>query len=74
MTEQVTPQVEPLQTTVAGKRHHTTGKAAGIYDGSELKPYEGRPNAMDAFELPSILNGQRVWRKSTDVGATPRNL
>lgn len=23
------------------------------YDGAELRPYEGRPGAMDAFRLPS---------------------
>lgn len=65
MSEQVTPTPEQLQTTVAGKRHHTTGSVYGTYDGRELKPCEGRPNAMDAFALPSLINGQRVWRKST---------
>lgn len=27
------------------------------YDGAELRPYTGRPNAMRAFELPSLVNG-----------------
>lgn len=30
------------------------------YKGEELKPYEGRPGAMDAFTLPSIKDGARV--------------
>lgn len=25
----------------------------GTYDGKELRPYEGRPGAMDAYALPS---------------------
>lgn len=35
-------------------------KHAGTYDGAELRPYTGRPGAMDAFTLPSLANGQRV--------------
>lgn len=27
--------------------------ATGTYDGKELRPFEGRPGAMDAFNLPS---------------------
>lgn len=26
---------------------------AGTYKGEELKPYQGRPGAMDAYKLPS---------------------
>ena len=25
----------------------------GLYDGKELRPFEGRPGAMDAYNLPS---------------------
>ena len=32
------------------------------YEGKELKTYEGRPNAMDAFNLPSLIGNTRVWR------------
>lgn len=35
-----------------------------VYDGSELRPYEGRPGAMRAFALPSLIGGRRVARKS----------
>jgi hypothetical protein len=28
-------------------------KMAGVYDGKELRPFEGRKGAMDAFKLPS---------------------
>lgn len=34
----------------------------GRYDGAELRPYEGRPGAMDAFALPSRVGSRRVWR------------
>lgn len=33
-----------------------------LYDGKELRPYEGRPGAMRAFELPSLVNGVPVPR------------
>lgn len=62
MNDQVTPTPEPLGTTTAGKRYHVAGTVHGTYEGNELKPYEGRPNAMDAFKLPSLMGGQRVWR------------
>lgn len=32
----------------------------GRYDGAELRPYTGRPGAMDAFRLPSLVQGQSV--------------
>lgn len=39
--------------------HHRTSSS---YDGRELQPYQGRPGAMDAFALPSIVNGVRTPR------------
>ena len=33
------------------------------YEGKELHDYEGRPGAMDAYRLPSLINGQRVYPK-----------
>lgn len=30
-----------------------------VYDGAELRPYEGRPGAMDAFSKPSLISGVR---------------
>lgn len=30
------------------------------YKAEELRPYEGRPGAMDAFMLPSLKNGERI--------------
>ena len=32
-------------------RNSNTGK---VYDGAELRPFDGRPGAMDAFALPSL--------------------
>lgn len=34
------------------------------YDGAELRPFEGRPGAMDAYGLPSLIQGRRVWRRA----------
>jgi hypothetical protein len=41
-------------------------KMNGKYDGKELLPYTGRPGAMDAFRLPSLMHYGPVYRK--DVG------
>jgi len=34
----------------------------GSYQGSELKAYDGRPGAMDAFDKPSLFMGKLSWR------------
>ena len=34
----------------------------GQYDGGELKPYAGRPGAMDAFDQPSRMGNQLRYR------------
>lgn len=31
----------------------TNAGSKGLYDGRELRPFEGRPGAMDAYRLPS---------------------
>jgi hypothetical protein len=41
-------------------------KMAGRYDGKELLPYAGRPRAMDAFKLPSLMHFGRVYRKDVE--------
>ena len=33
-----------------------------FYDGAELRPFEGRPGAMLAYSLPSLVQGKRVER------------
>lgn len=33
----------------------------GRYEGDELKPFEGRPGAMDAFALPSRRDNYLSW-------------
>jgi len=33
----------------------------GIYDGGELRPFAGRPGAMDAHSLPSRMGDRRYW-------------
>jgi len=41
-------------------------KMAGTYDGKELLPYTGRPGAMDAFKLPSLMHYGHVYRKDVE--------
>lgn len=38
-------------------------KMKGIYDGKELRPYTGRPGAMDAYKLPSLMQGGLEYRR-----------
>lgn len=33
-----------------------------FYDGAELRPFEGRPGAMQAYSLPSRVQGKLVER------------
>ena len=53
-----------------------SGGAGGMpnrdhYDGAELRPFAGRPGAMDAFELPSLRFGERVYRRGAALHALP---
>ena len=42
------------------------------YTGAELRPYTGRPGALDAYKLPSLIDGQRVDRRPpTIMSASP---
>lgn len=36
-------------------------KVSALYDGAELRSFEGRPGAMDAFKLPSRVLEQIVY-------------
>lgn len=49
-------------TSVARPREYHSGD---IYDGADLKPFDGRPGAMAAYGLPSLVYGRRVWRAKT---------
>lgn len=40
------------------------------YQGTELKPFTGRPGAMDAFDKPSLVNGKQVPRKAPSIQLT----
>ena len=41
-------------------------KMVGVYVPLELKPFDGRPGAMDAFKLPSLIGNLQVFRKDAD--------
>jgi hypothetical protein len=41
-------------------------KMLGVYVPLELKPFTGRPDAMDAFKLPSLIGNLQVFRKDAD--------
>ena len=58
-----------MSTVVGGKRGKAAtpstsiNKMVGLYNPIELRPFEGRVGAMDAFKLPSLIGDQRVFRK-----------
>ena len=58
-----------MSTVVGGKRGKaatpstTINKMVGLYNPIELRPFEGRAGAMDAFKLPSVIGDRRVFRK-----------
>lgn len=37
------------------------------YVPNELKPFDGRPGAMDAFKLPSLMNGVATPRVAPKI-------
>ena len=56
--------------TIAGPRTAQL-TTRGLYDGVELRPYDGRPGAMDAFALPSRM-GSRLHYRSGAIAPAPR--
>jgi hypothetical protein len=44
--------------------------ASGLYVPIELRPYEGRPGAMDAFSLPSRVGNELVQPRGIKAGCT----
>jgi len=58
-----------MSAVVGGKRGKaatpstTINKMLGLYNPIELRPFDGRVGAMDAFKLPSLIGDQRVLRK-----------
>jgi hypothetical protein len=44
--------------------------ASGLYVPIELRPYEGRPGAMDAFALPSRVGNELVQPRGIKAGCT----
>jgi hypothetical protein len=61
--------VVSMSAVVGGKRGKaatpstTINKMLGLYNPIELRPFDGRVGAMDAFKLPSLIGDQRVLRK-----------
>jgi len=58
-----------MSTVVGGKRGKaatpstTINKMVGLYNPVELRAFQGRPGAMDAFKLPSLIGNQLIYRK-----------
>lgn len=44
------------------------------YVPNELKPFGGRPGAMDAFKLPSLFNGKRIERVAPKIMSATTKL
>lgn len=43
-----------------------------LYQGTELKPYTGRPGAMRAYDFPSLVAGVAVPRKAPICAPTAK--
>ena len=43
-------------------QHVSNASMRALYDGAELRPFDQRAGAMQAFALPSVIQGRRVWR------------
>lgn len=54
--------VAPCSNTIKPVLNSTVDHKKHTYQGPELRPYEGRPGAMDAFTLPSRMGGARYYR------------
>lgn len=54
------PQTAPVPKLPTPRAFHYL--TAPLYVPKELRPFEGRPGAMDAHRLPSLINGVRVAR------------
>lgn len=68
------PPAAPRQPGLASARHPVR-PADQHYHGEELRPFTGRPGAMDAFSFPSVVNGQRVERvRPMLIGGKPELL
>ncbi len=40
---------------------NTVNKMAGVYDGKELRPFDGRPNCNQHMHHPSLMGSRRVY-------------
>lgn len=45
-----------------------------VYDGAELRPFEGRPGVLDALKLPSRIGRRFVYRNGERYEAEPKQL
>lgn len=54
-------------TTLVGARQLVNATIRETYTGAELRPYSGRPGAMDAYNLPSLQGGRRVHYQTGEV-------
>lgn len=62
-----TPGIEPVPALAAAP----IAPSGGVYGGSEMRPYTGRPGAMDAFKFPSRV-GDRLHHRDGSVTSVSR--
>lgn len=60
-------QRERVEATLLDRRI-SNSTTRGLYDGAELRAHV-RPGALDAFSLPSLQGGRRVYPKRNPGGA-----
>jgi hypothetical protein len=55
---------EAIELTIAAPRQSYGSSTREYYAGQELAPYTGRPGAMRAYALPSLVAGTSTPRKA----------
>ena len=53
---------KPAKPKPAAPRTTVNSMVKEFYQGTELAPFDSRPGAMDAFDLPSVMMDRRTWR------------
>ena len=53
--------------TPAATRAFVNASTVRKYDGAELRPFDGRPGAMDAYSLPSRMGDRRVHYRTGEA-------
>ena len=54
--------ITPIRPGASGPGRLCNTSTSDDYTGAELRPFDGRPGAMDAFDKPSRIGNALTWR------------